>query len=168
MKTVLIHTCIVCLSLFLILGIPFLFTDAFHNLIHGKADATSSASVVLKQPSGQYIVLINKARHTNAENLDTWTRFFDGKEIDYLFEDIVCYVCQGDGLGLSMAQSYQSRLPANQMRIKIVDPTLLFSKADHGIFDIVVMSKEMADAFHAETISQQDGVITITVKGEAS
>ena len=67
-----------------------------------------------------------------------------------------------------MAQSYQSRLPANQMRIKIVDPTLLFSKADHGIFDIVVMSKEMADVFHAETVSQQAGVITITVKGEAS
>jgi hypothetical protein len=105
------HTLLVLMGVMLLLGLPFLTTDYAQSLIAGTVDAISSASVFIDQPSGNYIVLINRTMHINQENLDTWVRFFSGEEISYLFEDISCSVISGDSGALTMAQSFQSRLP---------------------------------------------------------
>ena len=90
--------------------------------------------------------------------------FFEGKEISYLFEDITCMVAKGDALGLEAAQSLQSRLPENQMIIQEVDPTLMLSKAEHGRYDVIILSREMADMFAAETVSEQEDAVDVTLK----
>ena len=151
-------------ALFLLLGVPFLRTGYAQSLLSGGADVVSSASVILDTPSGNYVVLINKNFHTNEETLATWEDFFAGKEIDYIFEDISCAVASGDGNGQTMAESYQSRLPENQMKLRQEDGTLLLSKAEHGKFDVIVLSKEFADASLAST-AYGDSVAVIEVKG---
>lgn len=161
------HILIVCISILIIMGIPLFFTSGFQKWLNNDPDALSSASVILDQPSGNYVIFINEAVHPNKENLETWKKFFKGEEISFLFEDITCYIATGDGPGLMMAQSYQSRLPANQMILKMEDGTLMISKAEHGIFDIMILSKEMADNLHVETLDM-NSVIRIDVKGEAN
>lgn len=159
------HIVIIAVAVFLILGVPFLRTDYFAALKNGSGqDATSSASLILDQPSGTYVVLINREEHTNEENLAIWTDFFEGREISYIFEDIRCAVAQGDAGGLEMAQSYQSRLPENQMMIRQEDGTLMLSKAEHGKFDIIVLSQEMADAFDVSALEQDPDILMIHVE----
>ena len=157
------HIFIVIISLFVILGIPFMCTDYFKAWASGQTDALSSATVVLDQPSGEYVVLINTDRHTDEEALQTWVDFFEGKEIPVIFEDISCKVAKGDANGLEMAQSYQSRLPENQMLVEVEDGILMLSKAEYGKFDIIVMSKEMADSYTASTLFGEDTVRVIEV-----
>jgi hypothetical protein len=98
-------------------------------------------------------VLINKNLHTNEENLNTWIRFFSGEEISYLFEDISCSVISGDTGALTMAQSFQSRLPERQMTLLQEDPTLLMSRADNGKYDVIIISKEFAENYNVETVN---------------
>ena len=160
------HIVIIIVALLVILGIPFSRTSYFAQLRNPGADAEASASIIIDQPSGEYVVLINEDRHTNAENLAIWKDFFAGKEIPFLFEDIVCTVGSIDGGGLGMAQSYQSRLPENQMQIRQEDITLLLSKAEYKRFDIIVLSKEFADMFGASTLYDKEGIYTIMVGGE--
>jgi hypothetical protein len=143
----------------LLLGIPFLSTDYFQSMIKGETDAVSSATVVIDQPSGDYIVLINKTLHTNEENLNTWIRFFGGEEISYLFEDISCSVISGDTGALTMAQSFQSRLPERQMSVQEEDATLLMSRADNGKYDIIIISKEFAQSYDAVTAEGESTVL---------
>jgi len=159
------HILIILTALFLILGLPFLRTGYLERKLTG-ADAVASSSVIIDAPSGEFVVLINKDVHTNAENLQTWEDFFSGKEIGYLFEDIICTVATGDAGGITMAQSFQSRLPENQMEIKTEDTILMLSKAEYGKFDIIIMSKEIADSFTASTLYDRDNVIMIAVKDE--
>ena len=160
------HIVIIVISLLLILGIPFTRTSYFAQMRSGSPDAAATASIIIDQPSGEYVVLINEDLHTNAENLAIWKDFFAGKEIPFLFEDIVCTVGSADAGGAEMAKSYQSRLPENQMKIKQEDITLMLSKAEHKRFDIIVLSKEFADMFTASTIYDKDGVCVIMVGGE--
>lgn len=158
------HIIIVCVCLAAILGIPFLhlYTKAF-----GDTDAVTSASVILDQPSGDYIVVINKDRRKDEETLETWKTFFSGEEISYVFEDIVCSVAEQDAAGYSMAQSFQSRLPENQMQIRRVDGTLMMSKAESGIYDIIIFSKEAADMYNINELAKRsDSVLCIITGGE--
>jgi hypothetical protein len=145
------HTAIVLAGVFLLLGIPFFTTDYFKNLLHGDTDAVTSASVIIDQPSGDYLVLINRELHTDEENLNTWIRFFSGEEISYLFEDISCSVAAADTGALTMAQSFQSRLPEKQMSIQTEDASLLMSRADRGKYDMIILSKEFAKSYDATT-----------------
>jgi hypothetical protein len=162
------HTGIVLAGVFLLLGIPFFTTDYFKNLIHGDTDAVSSASVIIDQPSGEYLVLINRKLHTDEENLNTWIRFFGGEEISYLFEDISCSVASADTGALTMAQSFQSRLPEKQMRIQTEDASLLLSRADRGKYDIIILSKEFADSYDAATAEGEETArINIISEGES-
>ncbi len=158
------HLLIVCAALLLIIGIPFFRSGYFAAMISGE-DAVASATVALDQPSGEYVVMINETIRTDDETLNTWTDYFSGKEIDFLFEDIRCCVASGDAPGLEMARSYQSRLPENQMKIRTEDATLMLSKAEYGNFDIIVMSKEFADIFGADSLKGQEGVRYLEVKG---
>lgn len=157
------HLAIIMCGVAVIIGCPFVFTDFFAQLISGDgADTVTSASVILDKPSGEYVVLINKDIHSDESKLNDWITFFSGGEITYIFEDIACSVPNGDIGALSMAESYQSRLPENQMRIDKEESTLLLSRADAGKFDIIVMSKEFAEANKAESAyAEQVAIINV-------
>lgn len=159
-KAALRHTLISFIMLSCLLGIPyFILRD------DTGVDTVTSASVVIEQPSGAYVVLINTDRHTDEENLKTWKQFFSGGEIGFLFEDIGCMVPLSDTAGLELAKSFQSRLPENQMTLKTEDPTLLFSKAEYGNFDIVLLSNEAYLAYGAESIAKLPFVDVIKSEG---
>jgi hypothetical protein len=168
MKKIIFHAAIVLAGVFLLLGIPFFTTDYFKNLINGDTDAVTSASVIIDQPSGEYIVLINREMHRDEENLNTWMQFFGGEEISYLFEDISCSVIAADTGALTMAQSFQSRLPEKQMTIRTEDATLLMSRADRGKYDIIIISKEFAKSYDATTAEGKNtALINIISEGES-
>ena len=159
------HIAVCSGALVLLLGVPFLCSDSFRRLISSDPDAVTSATTVLDAPSGDYVVLINRSRHPNAENLSVWHDFFEGKEIGILFEDIECGILNGDKGGLDMARSCQSRLPENQMKLIQSDPVLLLSKADNGRFDIIIMSSEAAERYGAESVENKTDADVIRMKG---
>lgn len=148
---------VVSVLLFLTIGVP-LFATGYPQRVLSGVDAVSAATVVIEQPSGAYVVLLNRERHTNADNLATWVDFFGGREIDFLFEDISCIVARTDAAGQEMARSFQSRLPENQMKVRTEDATLMISKAAYGKFDVLLMSREAFDAYHAEDLLSMDDV----------
>lgn len=130
----------------LILGIPLLLTA-------GQPDAVSGATTIIDAPSGEFIVLLNRAQLTEEA---FWEQFFSGQEVDFCFEDITCMVPLGDEPALTMAQSFQSRLAEHQLTIRQEDPTMLLSMADHGRFQVVLLSKELAEQNHAESAIKGD------------
>jgi hypothetical protein len=158
------HAGIVLAGVLLLLGVPFFSTDYFRALLHGTTDTVSSASVVIDQPSGDYLVFINRDMHTDEDYLNTWIQFFSGDEISWLFEDISCSVIAADSGALDLARSFQSRLPEKQMRIQTEDASLLLSRADHGKYDIMILSKEFAETYDAETLDGESA-IRIEVRG---
>lgn len=135
-------------ALFLIVGVPLMMTDYWRGLLSSDtADAVSSPSVVIDKPSGNYIVLINKELHKDPDKLNQWIDFFSGKETDIIFEDIACTVAEGDSLGIEMAESFRSKLPENQMKIKKEEAILVISRAEEGKIDILLMSKDFANSY---------------------
>ncbi|MBR6230357.1 MAG: hypothetical protein IKR00_00285 [Lachnospiraceae bacterium] len=164
MKTAFRHMIIILAALFVLEGLPVLSTGYIQNKLSG-VDAVSAATVIIDQPSGAYVVLINKDRHLNADNLETWQTFFKGEEIGILFEDISCTVADMDVSGLDMAQSFQSRLPENQMTLRKEDITLMLSKASCGLFDVIMMSKEVYDAYGAAAITDDEKMVIIEEEG---
>lgn len=167
MKRLLRYSVTAALLLALLFGTLYLTSARFRSLVGTEQlDAVASASVTVDAPSGDYLVLINRDKHTNAENLALWHDFFEGREFSFVFEDIVCSVSSGDPAALTMAQSFQSRLPENQMRIKTEDSLMMLSKADCGRFDVIIMSAESAEALAARTVYEGKSVDVIRVKGE--
>ena len=123
-------------------------TDYYKGLFSSnEVDAVSSPSVIIDKPSGNYIVLINTRLHKDKSKLDQWISFFSGEETDIIFEDIACTVAEGDAKGFEMAQSFQSKLPENQMKIKEEEAVLVVSRAEEGKFDILLMSKDFAASY---------------------
>jgi hypothetical protein len=166
-KYILKHMGIVLAGVLLLLGVPFFSTDYFKALRQGTTDTVSSASVVIDQPSGEYIVFINRDMHTDEDYLNTWIQFFSGEEISYLFEDISCSVIAADSGALDLARSFQSRLPEKQMRIQTEEASLLLSRADHGKYDIMILSKEFAETYNAATLDEKS-TVQIEVRGGAA
>lgn len=158
------HAAVVLAALLLLAGVPTWRTGYFQRKLSG-VDAVSSASVILDQPSGAYTVLINRDLHRDAENLKTWEAFFSGEEIGFLFEDISCAVADTDAAGLELAKSFQSRLPENQMKIRLEDSTLMLSKAQHGRFDVILMSREMYEASGASPEKKAERVDLVEADG---
>lgn len=159
------HVVIVAAALFIILGVPFLRSDYYKSMRDGT-DTMTSATVVIDAPSGRFTVLINKALHPDQDNLQDWITFFGGGEIDFLFEDISCSIAKGDSSALDMAKSFQSRLPENQMKLQQEDATLLVSRVDNSMYDVVIMSKEYADSYNAEAnVSEDTETIDLTWEG---
>ncbi len=132
--------------LFVILGIPFLCIGYTTGLFYGN-DAVSSASVIIEQPSGEYVVLINKDIHTDEDNLSKWEEFFRGNETDYIFEDLSCLVIDSDETGYDLASSFMSRLPENQMTLRTEKAMIVLSKIRCGIYDVAVFSREFYEAY---------------------
>ena len=157
------HIGIIIASLIVLLGVPLWCTGYISSLFSDDPDAVASASVILDQPSGSYIVLINKNLHKDEENLEDWVTFFSTGYILYIFEDLSCSAASADLAGIEMAKSFQSKLPEHQMQLETEDSTLLLSRADEGLFDIIIMSKEFADNYHSDT-AYTDSVIVIEIE----
>ena len=145
------------------LGLPFITSDSFERLT--GPDAVTSASVITDAPSGEYVVLINRSLHLNRDNLEKWHDFFSGQEVSFILEDITCCISASDPSGKKLAENYRSRLPENQMTLRTEDPVLMMSKADHGKFDVIVMSAEAAERYGADSISNSGNVDVIRIEG---
>ncbi len=158
------HILTVALALLLLAGVPVFATGYFQKKLLGM-DAVSSASTIIEQPSEAYVVMINRDRHKNADDLSTWESFFRGEEIDYLFDDISCLVPDMDTVGLELARSFQSRLPENQMKVRTEDITLIYSKAQYGLYDVVLVSREIYDLFGGNLDNGNDRNLLIEAEG---
>ena len=134
--------------------------------IGSSADAVTGASTIIPadQVSGNYVVLLNKDLHDKTGTTEEWTAFLRG-ESPLIMEDIQCTVLEGDAGGLEMAKSFQSRLPENQMRITLQPGAIAVPKAEHGVFDLMILSREAADRYQISALSRQDGVVTVQVNG---
>ena len=162
------HIGIILAGLFLILGLPFLTSDYFStHFLSADSDAVSSASVILDQPSGEFLVLINSDLHTKEDRLNEWISYFSGEEIDIIFEDIACSVAESDSSAIELARSFQSRLPENQMKLQKENITLLLSRVEAGKYDIFIISKEFADAYSLDW-EKYAGTKMIEVTGEGN
>ncbi len=141
-------------------------TDYFKSYVTtGGVDAVTSASVILDAPSGSYLVLINTTCHTDDETLATWVTFFSGGEVDYIFEDVVCTVASVDTGAVDMAESLQSRLPENQMRIESENQTMVLSRLDYSKFDVLVMSAEFA-ATTLDSLDFGEDILVVSIQEE--
>ena len=158
------HTAAVFLALFVMLGIPALACVDFSVLFAGKVDAVSGASLELpEQPSGNFVILLNRDRHKGTA--EEWTTFFSGGETDVIMDDLACVAAQGDAAGIQLAERFRARLAENQMTVRQVNPTLLASRADAGVYDTVIVSAEMADALMLSTAYGRAETVVITVSG---
>lgn len=126
------------------------------------ADAVSKATTIIDAPSGSFVVLLNEKKHEARQTADDWEAFFRG-ESPLLMEDIVCDVIQSDPSGYEMADSYRSRLPENQMTIRQGEALLVVSRAEQGLCDVVVMSKETADSWKIPQPGKGSGLRMIEV-----
>ena len=161
----LIHITVVAGTLFLCLGIPTLVYVENFPLFSGTVDAVSSASMELpEQPSGEFVVFLNTAKHPDTSR--QWSVFFSGEDAGVIMSDIDCMVIDGDAAGLQLAERFQARLPENQMRIKRENGLLLVSKAEYSLFDVMILSREMADAYKLKSVYAADGILCVAVKGE--
>lgn len=157
----------VCLAgIALLIVLPFVLAGGL-TAFSGGTDAVSSASVVIDKPSGSYIVLINRDRHRKESDLAAWHEFFSGGEFTIIFDDIECVTLQGDTGALTLAESFMSRLPENQMKVSVGDASLTLSKAEHGRFDMLIVSSEAAEKYSISDICGRDDTDVIYVKDEA-
>ena len=159
------HIGLVALILLVCLGVPgLLFADFGQIGSRDGPDAVSSASLALPdQPSGEFVILMNTARHSGS--LDQWSDFFLEREVGVIMEDISCLVPASDATGEQLARRYQARLAENQMRLRQENGLLVVSRAENGLFDVIILSREMADAYDYGTVYQRGDVQVITVKG---
>lgn len=158
------HVLGILLALFLCLGAPALCYVDFAALFSGDPDAVAQATMELpEQPSGRFIVLVNNAAHP--KDLDQWIDFFSEKEVEVIMTDISCRVVDVDAAGVQLARRYQARLAENQMTLKREQGVLLASKAEEGLFDTLILSQEVADAYDLERVLQRPGYTLISVKG---
>ena len=162
-KTVL-HILADALLLILLIGVPVLSNfDLFGS--DKEADAVSSASIELPdQPSGDYMVLINRSLHE--DSIEEWKEFFGDGEMVVIFDDVKCLVATADAGGAQLADRFRLELPENQMEVNSINPVLLASKAEEGYIDIAVFSKEMAESLSLDPESCPD-IEVIEIKGDA-
>lgn len=150
--------------LLLVLGIPFTALGGFSIIDKSNADAISSATSYAFDPndvSGEYVVFINDTLHK--DTVEVWQAFFKGENVPVILDDISCMICNGDEGAKEYAEICQARLPENQMKIKAESSLLLMSKGDNSKFDIIIMSKETAQAFNADSISENDNITTVNI-----
>ena len=162
------HLCAVLAALFVTLGIPALAYGVPGLLVGANApDAVSRASMELpEQPSGNFVILLNTDKHPGTAA--DWATFFSGGETDVIMDDVACMAAEGDATGVQLAERFQARLAENQMTVRQVNGTLLASRADAGVFDVVIVSEEMADMLALETAYDRADTAVIAVRGDAT
>ena len=140
------HAAFIAAALFVCLGIPTLYFGQKNLLPGGQTDTISGASLVVpEQPSGAFLILLNKAHHP--DTTEDWTAFFTEQPVDVIMEDIHCLITRGDATGKELAERYLARLAENQMRITQEDGTLIASRAECGLFDVILLSEEAAQTY---------------------
>ena len=156
---ILAHVGIVAAALLVSLCLP------AYRYLRGDAgaDAVSSASLVIPdQPSGEYVVILNRSRH---EALEDWRAFFTEQSVGVIMEDISCLAAASDPTGVQLAQRYMVRLAENQMKLTTENSLLVVSRAENGLYDAIVLSKEMADAVDFSAVYARDDALVITISG---
>ena len=164
----LMHAGVVLAALFVTLAIPAL-AYGVPGLLFGTSapDAVSRASMELpEQPSGNFVILLNTDKHPGTA--EDWETFFSGGETDVIMDDVACMAAEGDATGIQLAERFQARLAENQMTVRQVNGTLLASRADAGVYDVVIVSGEMADMLALETAYDRAGTTVVTVRGDAT
>jgi len=168
MTKVLVHALVVFAALFVVLALPALLQTDVSSLFSDSAkvvDAVASASMEIPdKPSGEFVVLLNKSLHEDTAS--QWEVFFSGGDAGVIMSDVECRVFDSDSPGLQMAQRYMARLPENQMKLKAENGVLLASKAENSMFDVIVMSWEIFEAYKINVEKISDDVLVIEVKGE--
>ena len=153
------HICIILAALFLCLGLPALICLPKEDGV----DAVSSASLeVPDQPSGEFVVILNRERHAA---LEEWEAFFTEREVGVIMEDLSCMTAAGDEAGAQLAQRCQARLAENQMSLRSENGVLLVSKAEQGLYDVVILSRETADAYDYSAVYARPDALVLTVEG---
>lgn len=150
-----------------ILGIPFFLLGGENIFTINPADAVSSATSYTFDAddlSGEYVVLINNTLHEKKGTIPVWVEFFSGRDVPVILDDIHCLVADSDTAGREFAEICQARLPENQMKIKIENGLLLVSKAEYSRFDIIIMSKELAEAYSAYSIGENADITLVEVQ----
>jgi hypothetical protein len=145
----------------LLVVLPFALAGGF-SMLSGGADTVSGASVVIEKPSGNYIVLMNRERHSS-DDLKAWREFFSGGDFSIIFDDIGCTTLDGDAGALTLARSFMSRLPENQMTVMSDEAVLALSKADNGRFDVLIVSDEAAEKYGVSSVYDGKDVEIIRV-----
>lgn len=163
MRNIAAHIATVVVALVLFLGGTIALTHAdVVSLVRPQTDLVSSATTIQETPDGSYYILINKAHHPNEKVLADWITFFEDREAaPLIMEDISCVVCEEDAPGLEFAESLQSRLAENQMRLRTEEGVLAVSKADAGVFDAMVVSQMAYDAYGVESVAGNPNVVVI-------
>ena len=157
------HTLVIGTGLLVFAGIPAIYYRTPLLAVYGNnVDAVSGASLAVPdQPSGEFMILINRALHT--DTLDEWKAFFNEEPVGVIFEDIRCLTAEGDAGGAQLAERYRIRLPENQMTVKSENGLMAVSKASYGIFDVMVLSKEVGDIYNIKTLLDNPDIEFITV-----
>ena len=159
------HIAVCLLALFVVLGIPTIRYIDFSAAFSGDADAVTQATAELPEvPSGDFIVLINEEKHTDDETLGQWKTFFEGGDAGVILQDIDCRVARQDAAGIQLADRFRQRLPENQMILREQDGTMLASMVEENAFDIAIFSRELGDAYHIETVKDDDRVTWIEIR----
>lgn len=154
------HIAVIAVLLLALVGAPAAYYGDFSKLLSPDLDTTSAATAIQDAPSGHYTIAINRDRHASSV-LPDWVSFFSGEDAPLIMEDIACVALAGDLSGIEMAQSLQSRLPENQMKLRVEDAILALSKAESGNFDALVISDEAASAYGASSLYKLDFVEVI-------
>lgn len=158
------HILCIAAGLLVFFVLPGFLTGNLSVLTGSAADAVTGASMeVPDSPSGEFYVLLNRDRH--ALSLEDWRSFFEEKPVGVIMEDISCLAVQGDTAGRQLADRYLARLAANQMSLKEENSLLVVSRAESGQFDVIIVSKEMAEAIGFETAMGRSFTETIAVEG---
>ena len=159
------HGVTVLFLLFLCLGIPALRYVDVPGLLSGDADAVSGATIdPPDSPSGEYLVLMN--RNYREGSIPEWKDFFQERPVGVIMEDVSCMTALADPQGLQLAERYRLRLAENQMKVKSLDGVLLVSRAEQGLFDVIILSREIADYYDYTKVMERSDVETITVGGD--
>ena len=165
MAQILKHAAVILTVLLAGLGIPYAFFAGSGTLGGSGLDAVSGATpVVPDQPSGIFFVLLNTDRHPGTA--EDWARFFSEQEVDVIMEDIHCFVPFGDAAGAELADRYRIRLAENQMEVTGEDGTLIVSRAEHGLFDAIVLSADAASFFDYSEVFKRNDVMVIRIGSE--
>ena len=161
------HIGAVLLALFVTLGLPTLAYIDLSTVFGGSdADAVTRASMELpEQPSGNFVILLNREKHP--DSLNDWSDFFLEQPVGVIMEDVSCTIPEGDAGGLELARRYQARLAENQMELREENGLLVVSKAENGIFDVIVLSKEAAEAWNYSGVYARADALVLNVEGGA-
>ena len=145
------HIIVVAAALLLLLGLPL-------AVLRNTAQQSDGGS-------GEFVVLINRELHPDDKEIGKLEKLFADGQADGLDTDGIKFaVSPEDAAGLAFAERLLK--PDDTAALTGDDTALMLSKAENGLFDVIVMSKELADSSKAETVAKKTNAEMLCVKGE--